>query len=67
MENITEEDNEEARVMRLRIEEILHTLKEKYWQQSVWLSWEKKQQKPKFTEQINYQKNTLVTLTTFVL
>ena len=67
MENITEEDNEEAKVMRLRIEEILHTLKGKYWQQSVWLSWEKKHQKPKFTEQINYQRNTLVTLTTFVL
>ena len=30
MENITEEDNEEAKVMRLRIEEILHTLKGKY-------------------------------------
>ena len=30
MENISKEGNEEARVMRLRIEEILHTLKGKY-------------------------------------
>ena len=71
MENINEEEDEETRIMRLRFEEILHTLKasteENIEGRERLMKLKKGVAKAEIARQTKYWRNTLAMLTTFVM